>query len=123
MWAGIGLSTMAFSTDNRAIDFGFVAGNTVLALISLGGAVALLKVTRISFIAWIFVWMLLSSSLIFSNASICMLPFVFFLPFKASVKSSIALTIMSAWVKVGCVMYLCLKITVSDIRSLLVFFT
>ena len=47
MWARIGLSTMAFSTDNRAIDFGFVAGNTVLALVSLDGAVALSKVTHI----------------------------------------------------------------------------
>ncbi len=78
---------------------------------------------RVSFVAWIFVGMLLSSSLIFSNVSICMSPFVFFLPFKASVKSLIVLTIMSTWVKVGCVMYLCLKNTVSDICSLLVFFT
>ena len=65
MWARIGLSTMAFSTDNGTIDFGFVAGDTVLALISLGGAVALSEVTRISVVAWIFVGMLLSSLLIF----------------------------------------------------------
>jgi hypothetical protein len=59
----------------------------------------------------------------FSNASICVSPFTFFLPFRACVKSSIALTIMSACIKVGCVMYQSLKNTVSNILLLLIFLT
>jgi hypothetical protein len=74
-----------------------------------------------TFTVEIFFGMLLSNSSIFSNALICASPFTFFLPFRACVKSSIALMIMSACIKVGCVMYRCLINTVSDILSLLVF--
>ncbi len=94
-----------------------------VALVSCGGAVFSLKVTCCSFLVTTFLGMLLSSSLICSNDSICVLPFTFFLPFRVCVKLSSALTIMSACVKVGCVMHLCLKNTVSDILLLLVFLT
>ncbi len=60
---------------------------------------------------------------IFSNVLICAIPFRFFLPLSACVRSSIALTIVSTCVKVGWVICLCLKNTVSVILMLLVFFT
>ena len=67
--------------------------------------------------------MLFNSSSIIFNLSICCIPCVFLVPFNAWVRSLIALTTVSTGVSVGCVMYLCLKNTVSDIHSLFVFFT
>ena len=67
--------------------------------------------------------MLFNNSSIIFNLSICCIPCVFLVPFNAWVRSSIALTTVSTGVSVGCVMYLCLKNTVSDIRLLFVFFT
>ncbi len=60
--------------------------------------------------------MLFNSSSIIVSLSICCIPCVFLAPFNAQVKSSIALTTVSTGVSVGCVIYLCLKNTVSDIR-------
>ena len=67
--------------------------------------------------------LLVSSYSSFCNASICSKPSTLFLPFNAHVRSLIALTIWSAGVTLGWVIYLCLNQTVSVIRSLLVFFT
>ena len=55
------------------------------------------------------------------SASISSMPFLFRLAFSASVRSFNAFTIVSSGVKVGSVMCLCLKCTVSDILSLRVF--
>jgi hypothetical protein len=81
---GIGLSMIAFVIDGCAV-FGFVAGISVLTLVSHGGAVVSSKVTCFSFSVVILLGMLLSSLPIFSNALICALPFTFFLPFRACV--------------------------------------
>ena len=66
---------------------------------------------------------LFSSSSNFWIASFSTLLLVFRLSFKACVRSFNALTIVSSGVKVGAVMCLCLKWTVSDILSLLEFLT
>jgi hypothetical protein len=65
----------------------------------------------------------LSSSSNFCGASYSIMPFVFLLPFRACVRLSMAFVSMSADVRVGCMMYLCLKNMVSDTLLLLVFFT
>ncbi len=70
-----------------------------------------------------FFGMLFNNSSIIFNLSICCIPGVFLVPFNALVRSSIALITVSTGVIVGCVMYLCLKNTVSDICLLFVFFT
>ena len=67
--------------------------------------------------------MLFNNLSIVFNLSICCIPCVFLVPFNAWVRSLIALTTVSTGVSVGCVMYLCLKKTVSDIHLLFVFFT
>jgi hypothetical protein len=48
---------------------------------------------------------------------------LFLFCFRAFIKSFRALTIVSSGIKVGCVMYLCLKCTMSDTLLLLVFLT
>ncbi len=63
----------------------------------------------------------LSSLSNFCSASNSFMPFVFLLPFRACVRLLMAFVSMSANVKVSCVMYLCLKNTVSDTLALLVF--
>ncbi len=59
----------------------------------------------------------------FFSASNSIMSFIFFLPFRACARSLMAFVSMSADVRVGCVMYLCLKNMVSDTLLLLVFFT
>ncbi len=61
-----------------------------------------------------------SLSILFS-LSICCIPCTFLAPFSVLVRSLVALTTMSTGVSAGCVMYLCLKNTVSDFLLLLVF--
>jgi hypothetical protein len=90
--------------------------------VARGGAADSSKVTHVVFVVFV-VGMLFSILSIFSNASICAIPFWFLLPLSACVRLSIAFTIVSAGIKVGWVIYLCLKNTVSDILSLLVFLT
>jgi len=67
---------------------------------SCGSLVASSKVTFLVGVLFV-VGMLLRSSLIFVNASICSIPFMFLLPLRACVKSPRALTIKSAGVTVG----------------------
>jgi hypothetical protein len=67
---------------------------------SCGGLVASSKVTFLMGVLFV-VGMLLRSSLIFVNALICSIPFMFLLPLRACVKSPRALTIKSAGVTVG----------------------
>ncbi len=67
--------------------------------------------------------MLFNSLLIFFSLSICCISCTFLAPFSALVRLLIALTSVSTGVSVGCVMYLCLKNTVSDSLLLLVFLT
>ena len=69
------------------------------------------------------VGILFNNSSIFWRASISTMPFVFHCFFKACVRSLKAFTIESSGVKVGVVMCLCLKWTVSVILSLLVCLT
>ncbi len=59
----------------------------------------------------------LSSSSNFCSASNSIMPFVFLLPFRACARLLMAFVTMFADVRVGCVMYLCLKNTVSDTLS------
>jgi hypothetical protein len=66
---------------------------------------------------------LFNSSSIFWSASISNVPFVFLLSFRLCVRSFNAFTIVSSRVRVGCVMCLCLKYTVSDTLSLFMCFT
>ncbi len=70
------------------------------ACTSCGGLVAPSKVTFLVGVLLI-VGMLLRSSLIFANASICTILFMFVLPLRACVKSPLALTIEFAGVIVG----------------------
>ncbi len=67
---------------------------------SCGGLVASLKVTFLVGVLFV-VGMLLRSSSIFVNASICLIPLMFLLPLRACVKSPRALMIVSAGVTVG----------------------
>ncbi len=67
---------------------------------SCGGLVASSKVTFLVGVLFV-VGMLLRSSLIFVNASIYSIPFIFLLPLSACVMSPSALTIESAGVTVG----------------------
>ena len=69
------------------------------------------------------VGILFNNSSIFWRASISTMPFVFCCFFKACVRSFKAFTIESSGVKVGVVMCLCLKSTVSVILLLLVCLT
>ena len=71
----------------------------------------------------LWIGLLVSTSSSYCNASICSKPSTLFLPFNAHARSLIALTIWSAGVTLGWVMYLCLNQTVSVIRLLLIFFT
>ncbi len=66
---------------------------------------------------------LFNVSSILCNASYSTIPLLFLFCFRVFVKSFRDFIIVSSGVKVGCVMYLCLKCTVSDILSLLVFLT
>ncbi len=104
----IGLSMIAVMVDGCAIVCGVGTVACFVGLVSHGGAVVLSKVTCFTFVVFVFAKLLRILS-IFSNASICAMPFMFFLPFKACVRSLIALTIVSACVKVGFMMYWCLK--------------
>lgn len=124
---GIGLSMVAVVSEGRGFGRGVAIRRAVGVTLSFGGAVVASNVT------WVrrscrsagasCLGMLFSISSIFSSASISAAPLTFLLPFSACVRSSKAFTIVSAGVTVGWVMYLCLKNTVSDIRSLLVCFT
>jgi hypothetical protein len=67
---------------------------------SCGGLVASSKVTFLVGVLFV-IGMLLRSSLIFVNASICSIPFKFLLPLRACVKSPRALMIVSTGVTVG----------------------
>ena len=101
----IGLSMVAFSIDGRLVLRAGVVCRVVGTLFSLGGAVPLSNVTFLcrscchsgsSCLGKLF-----NSSSIFSSASICASPLTFLLPFNACVRSSNALTIVSAGVTVG----------------------
>jgi hypothetical protein len=98
---GISLLAIAFVIDGCIVVLGLVANVPVVVLFFCGGAVFSLKVTCFSFSVVIFLGMLLSCLLIFSNTLICASPSTFFLPFRACVKSSSALMVVSAGVKVG----------------------
>ena len=94
--------------------------------ISWGGFKVGLKVTLLVIVVCMIgssvvvaVGILFSSLSNFWSASILTVPLVFCLSFKACVRLFNALTIVSSGVKVGAVMCLCLKWTVSDILSLL----
>jgi hypothetical protein len=136
---GIGLSTMALVMVGRGdltLGVGISLGtlgvgcwllvNLVGEGISLGGLTILSKVTHFDVMVGTCCsvsGILFNISSIFCNASYSTIPLLFLFCFRAFVKSFRAFTIVPSGVKVGCVMYLCLKCTMSDILSLLVFLT
>ena len=143
---GIGLSIIAFSLGCRIVLT--LGGGIVLVTLgvgvamatlgvgdslatlgavgwcSCGGLVVALKVTRLLCVGVDVdvggILFRISSSR--CSVSISSLPFLFRLAFSPCVKSFKAFTIVSSGVKVGSVMCLCLKCTVSDVHSLRVFF-
>ena len=105
---GVGGSLITLGAAGCCSCGGFAVASNVTRLLCVGAGVGL---TGILF--------RISSSR--CSASISSMPFLFRLAFSASVRSSNAFTIVSSGVKVGSVMCLCLKCTVSDILSLRVF--
>jgi hypothetical protein len=101
--------------------------NTLLGdSISLGSLAILSKVTHFDFMGGTCCsvdGILFSILSIFCNASHSTIPLLFLFCFRAFVKSFWGFTIVSSSIKVGCVMYLCLKCTVPDILLFLVFLT
>ncbi len=82
------------------------------ACVSCGGFVALLDLTHLVEVVFC-VGILLRSWSIFSNSSICSMPFMLLLPFNACVGYPRALITVSAGVTVNWITYLCFKNTVS----------
>ena len=104
---GVGVSLAALGATGCCFCGGFAVSSNVTRLLSGGvGVVSAGILFRIS------------SSL--CSASISLMPFLFRRAFRACVRSFNAFTIVSSGVKVGSVMCLCLKCTVSDILLLLV---
>ena len=114
----IGLSIVAFTLDCLVVLTLGAAG-----CCSCGGFTVASNVTRLlcsgADVGLAGILFRISSSR--CSASISSMPFLFRLSFSASVRSFSAFTIVSSGVKVGSVIYLCLKCTVSDILSLRVF--
>ncbi len=107
VWIGLSIITLCIDECNIVFDLRTVVFG--IGFVACGGAVASYKVTRWVFVVFC-VGILLSISLIFCNASICTTPFILFLlPFKACTKSLIALMMVSAGVRVGCVVCLSWK--------------
>ena len=102
------MATLGVGIWSATLGVGFAVASNVTRLVCSGACVGLVGILfRIS-----------------SNrcsASISSMPFLFRRSVSASVRSFSAFTIVSSGVKVGSVMYLCLKCTVSDILSLRVF--
>ena len=101
----IGLSMVAVVIEGRGFGRGVSACRAVGVTLSFGGAVVASNVTRVRrsccSTGASCLGMLFSSSSIFSSASISVAPLTFLLPFNACVRSSSALTIVSAGVTVG----------------------
>ena len=105
---GVGVSLATLGAAGCCSCGGFAVASNVTRLLCSGADVGLAGILfRIS-----------SSR---CSASISSMPFLFRRSFSASVRSFSAFTIVSSGVKVGSVIYLCLKCTVSDILSLRVF--
>jgi hypothetical protein len=122
---GIALTTLGVDGSPISIEIGeLLATLGAAGCCSCGGFVDVSNVTRLF---W-FVADVSLAGILFNilskrcRASISSMPFLFRRSFSASVKSFSAFTIVSSGVRVGSVMYLCLKCTVSDIRSLGVLF-
>ena len=116
----VSLGTLRVDVDMATLGFGVSLTTLgVAGCVSCGGLVVVSKVTDLlCSVVVAVVGMLLRSSLIRCNASISSIPFLFLRSFSACVRSLSAFTIMSSGIRVGSVMYLCLKCTVSDIRLL-----
>ncbi len=116
--SNIGVSLMDVSTLGGGVsmvsDLSMIAAlivvhslTVLLVLFTLGAACtscgSLVAPSKVTFLVGVLliVGMLLRSLLIFVNALICLIPFMFLLPLRACVKSIRALTIESAGVTVG----------------------
>jgi hypothetical protein len=117
---GVSLGTLRFDVAMVTLGFGMsLATLGVAGCVSCGGLVVVSKVTDLlCCVVFAVVGMFVRSSLIHFNASISSIPFLLLRSFSACVRSSSEFTIVSSGVRVGSVMYLCLKCTVSDICSL-----
>ncbi len=120
---GVSLATLGVGVVSTTLGFGMsLATLGAAGCVSCGGLAVDSKVTVLCrSVVVASVGMLLRTSLIRCSASISSMPFLFLRSFSACVRSLSAFTIVSSVVKVGSVMYLCLKCTVSVILSLRVF--
>ena len=105
---GVGVSLATLGAAGYGSCGGFAVAPNVTRRLHSGAVVGLAGI-------------LFRSSSIRCSVSISSMPFLFLRSFSACVRSLSAFTILSSGVKVGSVMYLCLKCTVSDILSLCVF--
>ena len=105
---GVGVLLATLGAAGCSSCGGFAVASNVTHLLRSGAVVGLAGI-------------LLRSSSIHCSGSISSVPFLFCHSFSACVRSLSAFTIVSSGVKVGSVMYLCLKCTVSEILSLRVF--
>jgi len=105
---GVGVSLATLGAAGCSSCGGFAVALNVTHLLRSGAVVGLAGI-------------LFRSSSICCSASISFVPFLFHRSLSACVRSLSAFTIVSSGVKVGSVMNLCLKCTVSEILSLRVF--
>ncbi len=126
---GIGLSIVAFVMDGDGmtiLGLCLLLATLGVCCVSCGGfdvsskVTCLLSVVVFGCTMFAVVGTLLSSLSIFCSTLICSLPFMFLLSISACVRSLSAFIIVSSGIKVGCVMYLCLKCTLSGNISLFI---
>ncbi len=123
---GLSIVTVWFGVVVLALWIGVLTlglGTNSLGCISCGGLVVWSNVTRFDVGIGCSLGIGAISGTLLSMFSNFSNPFALLFPFNACVRSLMALVMTSAGVMVGCVMYFVLKNTVSDTRSLFVYFT